>query len=115
MQKVYFLIKVFGGYVCGTKKQLPRYLFFGCGVTHLNCWSKNLCRTFKLQKIFLKTVLKNEEVFTDGWRIKKDERMEYVENDVFSTTLSNGRYSKETTGFGLKGCLNFSRTMMETL
>ena len=36
-------------------------------------FSKKLGRTFKLQKDFLLTKMKHEEVFADTWRGKKDE------------------------------------------
>ena len=37
------------------KKQIPQYLHFRCGMTHLNFSHKKLGKTFKLQKGLLKT------------------------------------------------------------
>ena len=30
-------LKIFNGYIENRKKQIPQYLHFGCGMTHLNC------------------------------------------------------------------------------
>ena len=42
-------LKVFNGYIEKIKKQIPQYLHFRCGMTHLNYSSKNLGKTFRLQ------------------------------------------------------------------
>ena len=42
-------LKVFNGNIEKTKKQIPQYLHFRCGVTHLNYSLKKLGRTFILQ------------------------------------------------------------------
>ena len=49
-------LKVFNGYIQSKKstKQIPHYLHFRCGMTHLNYSLKKLGKTFKLQKELLK-------------------------------------------------------------
>ena len=41
-------LRVFNGYIENNKKQIPRYLIFRCGMTHLKYSSKKLGETFKL-------------------------------------------------------------------
>ena len=48
-------LKIFNGYIEKNKKQIPQYLIFRCGMTHLNYSLKKLGRTFKLPKELLKT------------------------------------------------------------
>ena len=43
-------LKVFNGYI--GKKQIPQYLLFTCGMTHLNFLLRKLGRTFNLQKSY---------------------------------------------------------------
>ena len=43
-------LKIFNGYIYNGKKQIPQYLIFRCGMTHLNYSLKKLGKTFKLQK-----------------------------------------------------------------
>ena len=42
--------RVLNGYIENGKKQIPQYLIFRCGMTHLNYFFKNLGKTFKIQK-----------------------------------------------------------------
>ena len=48
-------MKVFNGLVYKNNKQIPQYLFFRCGMTHLNYSLKKLGKTFGLPKELLKT------------------------------------------------------------
>ena len=53
--------------------------------------------------------MKHDEVYSDTWKDKKDEWLDYVKNDVLCTAFSYARYSKameEITGFGMKDCLS---------
>ena len=102
-------LKVFNGYFEKNKKEIPQYLIFRCGLTHLNYPLKNLGKNFKLQKELLKTEMDHNEVYSDTWKDKKDEWLDYVKNDVLCTAFSYARYSKameEKTGFGMKYCLS---------
>ena len=102
-------LKVFNGYIYNGKKQIPQYLIFRCGMTHLNYSLKKLGKTFKLQKELLKTEMKHDEVYSDTWKNKKSEWLDYVKNDVLCTAFSYARYSKameEITGFSMKDCLS---------
>ena len=47
-------LKVFNGLIYKNNKQIPQYLIFRCGMTHLNYSLKKLGRTFKLPKELLK-------------------------------------------------------------
>ena len=86
--KIIIELKVFNGYV--EKKQIPQYLHFGCGMTRLIYSLKKLCKTFKLQKEFLKTELDHDEVDSDNNKDKIDEWLHYVKNDVRCTAFSYG-------------------------
>ena len=48
-------LRVFNGCIEKHKKQIPQYLHFRCGMTHLTDSLKKLVKTFKLQKELLKT------------------------------------------------------------
>ena len=103
------LLKVFNGYIEKNKKQIPQYLIFGCGMTHLNYSLEKLGKTFKLQKELLKTKMNHDEVYSDTWRDKKSEWLDYVKNDVLCTVFCYASYSKameEITGFSMKDCLS---------
>ena len=53
--------------------------------------------------------MNHDEVYSDTWRDKKSEWLDYVENDVICTAFSYARYIKamdETTGFSIKECLS---------
>ena len=65
--------------------------------------------TFKLQKEILKTEMNHDEVYSDTWRDKKSEWLDYVKNDVLCTAFSYARFTEameEITGFGKKNCLS---------
>ena len=64
-------LKVFNGYIEKIKKQIPQYLDFRCGMTHLNYSLKKLGKTFKLQKGLLKTELNHDEVNGANYKDKK--------------------------------------------
>ena len=100
-------MKVFG-YIDKNKKQIPQYLYFRCGMTHLNDSLKKLGKTFKLQKELLKTEMNHDEVDRKNYKDKINEWLPYVENDVFCTAFSYARYTKameEITGYSMKDCL----------
>ena len=102
-------LKIFNGYFEQNKKQIPQYLHFTCGMTHLNYSLKKLGKTFKLQKELLKTEMKHEEVYSDTWKDKKDEWLVYVKNDVLCTAFCYARFCKamqELTEFSMKDCLS---------
>ena len=102
-------LKVFNGYIYKNNKQIPQYLHFRCGMTHLNYSLKKLGKTFELQKELLKTEINHNEVYSDTWKDKKSERLLYVKNDVLCTAYSYARYIKameEITGFSMKDCLS---------
>ena len=78
-------------------------------MTHLNFSIKKLRKTFKLQKEYLKTEMNHDEVYSDTWKDKKGECLDYVENDVLCTAFSYARYTKsmeKLTGFGMNDCLS---------
>ena len=81
-------------------------------MTQLNYSLKKLGRTFKLQEELLKTETNHDEVYSDIWKTKKSEWLDYVKNDVLYTAFSYARYTKamkEITGFSLKDCLSLPR------
>ena len=86
-------LKSFNGYIYNGKKQIPQYLIFKCGMNHLNYSLKKLGKTFKLQKELLKTEKNHNEVYSDTWRDKKSEWLDYVKNDVLCTAFSYARYT----------------------
>ena len=47
----------------------------------------NLGKTFKLQKEILKNEINYDEVYSETWRDKKSERLDYVKNDVLCTVF----------------------------
>ena len=61
-------MKAFNGYIDKNRKQLPQYLHFRCGMTHLNYSLQKIGRTFKLQKELLKTEMNHDEL--DGKNYK---------------------------------------------
>ena len=102
-------LKVFNDYIERNKKQIPRYLHFRCGMTHLNYSLEKLGKTFKLQKEFLKTELNHDDVYGDIYKDNIDEWLPYVKNDVLCTAFSYARFIKampEITGFSMKDCLS---------
>ena len=102
-------MKVFNGLICKNNKQIPQYLHFRCGMTHLNYSLKKLGKTFELPKELLKTEMDHDGIDENNWRDKKDEWLPYVKNDVLCTAYSYARYIKdmeERTGFSMKDCLS---------
>ena len=81
-------LKVINGYIYKNKEQIPQYLHFTCGMTHLNYSLKKLGKTFKLQKELLKTEIIHNEVYSDTWKDKKSEWLPYVKNDVLCSAFS---------------------------
>ena len=63
-------LKVFNKYIEKNKKQIPQYLHFRCGMTHLNYSLKKLRKTFKLPKELLKTEMNHGDI--DGENYKKN-------------------------------------------
>ena len=102
-------MKVFNGYLYNGKKQIPQYLIFRCGMTHLKYSLKKLGRTFRLPKALLKTEMNHDDINGDNYKNKKDFWLPYVKNDVLCTAYSYARYieaMKEITGFSMKDCLS---------
>ena len=102
-------MKVFNGYIEKNKKQVPQYLHFRCGMTHLNYSLKKLGKTFELPKELLKTEMDHNDIDGENYKDKKDIWLPYVKNDVLCTAYSYARYSKameEITGFSMKDCLS---------
>ena len=62
-------LKVFNGCIEKNKKQIPQYLIFRCGMTHLNYSLKKLEKTFKLPKEQLKTEMDHDDI--DGGNYKR--------------------------------------------
>ena len=89
-------------------QKILQYLTFRCGMTHLNYSLKKLGKTLKIQKEILLTEMNHDEVYSDTWRDKKSDLLDYVKNDVLCTAFSYARYTKaveEITGSGKKDCL----------
>ena len=100
-------LKVFNGYIEKNKKQIPQYLHFRCGMTHLNYSLKKLGKTFRLPKTLLKTERNHDEIDENDLRNKKDEWLTYVKNDFLCTAYSYARYSKameEIIKLSMKDC-----------
>ena len=75
----------------------------------IKLFSEKIGKTFKLQKELLKTEMNHNEVYSDTWKDKEDEWLDYVKNDVLCTAFSYARYIKameEITGFLMKDCLS---------
>ena len=107
--KVIIELKVFNGYIEKNKKEFPQYVHFRCGMTHLNYSSKKLGKTFKVQKELLKTEMNYGEVYSDTWKDRKHEWLDYIKNDVLCTNFCYARYIKameEITEFSMKDCLS---------
>ena len=84
-------LKVFNGLIYKNNKQIPQYLIFRCGMTHLNYSLKKLGRTFKLPKELLKTEMNHDDIDGDNYKDKKDIWLPYVKNDVLCTAYSYAR------------------------
>ena len=102
-------LKIFNGLIYKNNKQIPQYLHFRCGMTHLNYSLKKLGKTFELSKELLKTEMNHDDIDGDNYKDKKDIWLPYVKNDVLCTAYSYARYieaMKEITGFSMKDCLS---------
>ena len=102
-------LRVFNGLIYKNNKQIPQYLHFRCGMTHLNYSLKKLGKTFKLPKELLKTEMNHDEINGDNYQDKKDIWLPYVKNNVLCTAYSYARYikaMKEITRFSMKNCLS---------
>ena len=68
-------LNVFNGYIQSktSTKQLPQYLHFRFGMTHLKYSLKKLGKTFKLQKELSKTEMNHDDVDGDNYKDKIDE------------------------------------------
>ena len=66
-------MKIFNGYILNNKKQIPQFIIFRCGMTHLNYSLKKLGKTFELPKKLLKTEMNHDEIDENNWREKTDE------------------------------------------
>ena len=102
-------LKLFNGLIEKNNKQIPQYLHFICGMTHLNYSLKKLGKTFKLPKELLKIEMNHDGIDENNCRAKKDEWLPYVKNDVLCTAYSYARYIKameEITEFSMKDCLS---------
>ena len=102
-------LKVFNRYIQKGNRQIPQYLHFRCGMTHLNYSLKNLGKTFRLQKELLKTEMNHDEIDYNNSKDRKSEWLDYVKQDVLCTAFSYARYCKameEITGFSKKDCLS---------
>ena len=57
-------LKQFNGYAFNYKKNsISQYLYYSCGMTHVNFSSNKLGRILKMQQEFLKKEMKNEDVY----------------------------------------------------
>ena len=102
-------IKVFNGCIQNNKRQIPQYLHFSCGLTHLNYSLENLGKTFKLPKSLLESEMNHDDIDENNWRDKKDIWLPYVKLDVLSTSYCYARYIKcmeELTRFSMNDCLS---------
>ena len=102
---------MFNGYIQNktNTKQIPQYVHFRCGMTHLIYSLEKLDKTFKLQKELMKTKMNHDEIDCKNYKHKINEWLPYVKNDVLRTAFSYARYIKameETTGFSMKDCLS---------
>ena len=59
-------LKIFNGYILKNYKQIPQYLHFRCGMTHLIYSLKNLGKTFKVPKLLLKTEMNHDDIDGDN-------------------------------------------------
>ena len=76
------------------EKQIPPNLVLRCGRSNLSfSLKKKLGNTLEVQKEFLETEMSHDGNFADNWRDKKDERFDYVKNDVLGSAISYAGYS----------------------
>ena len=83
MEQGIISMKILNGYIQNIKKQIPQYLIFICGMTHLNYSLKKLGKTFKLPKELIKTEMSHDEIDKLNWKDKKYECLPNVKNDVY--------------------------------
>ena len=103
--KGFISLKIFNGYICNGKKQIPQNLIFSCGMTHLSYSLKKLGKTFRLQKELLKTEMNHDEIDANNYKERKDIWLPYVKNDVICTAFSYAGYIKareDITGFSMR-------------
>ena len=65
-------LKVFNGYKYNSKKQIPQYLSFRCGMTRLNYSLLKLGKNFNLPKELLKTEMNHDDIDKNNWRDKNE-------------------------------------------
>ena len=65
-------LKIFNGLIYKNNKQIPQYLHFRCGMTHLNYSLKKLGKTFELPKELLKTEIDHNDIDGNNYKDKKD-------------------------------------------
>ena len=102
-------MKIFNGMIYINDKQIPQYLHFRCGMTHLNFSLKKMGKTFELPKELLKTEIDHNDIDGNNYKDKKDIWLPYVKNDVLCTAYCYARYIKameEIKGFSMKDCLS---------
>ena len=102
-------MKIFKGYIQNGNRQIPQYLLFPCGMTHLSYSLEKLGKTFKLQKELLKTELNHDEIGGNNYKEEKDIWLPYVKNDLLCTAFCYTRYNKamgEITGFSMNDCIS---------
>ena len=102
-------LKISKGVIEKTIKQIPQYLHFRCGITHLYSSLKKLGKTFKLQTELLETEMNQDDVNGDNYKNKINELLPYVKNDVLYTAFNHARYCKameDITGVSMKDCLS---------
>ena len=64
-------LKIFNGLIHKNNKQIPQYLHFRCGMTHLNYSLKKLGKTFKIPKELIKTEMSHDDIDGDNYKDKK--------------------------------------------
>ena len=62
---------VFNGYIGKSKRQIPQYLHFRCGMTHFYSSLKKSGKTFKLPKPFWKTEMNHDDIDGNKYEDKK--------------------------------------------
>ena len=63
-------LKIFNGLIYKNNKQIPQYLHFRCGMTHLNYSLKKLGKTFELPKELLKTEIDHNDIDGNNYKDK---------------------------------------------
>ena len=58
-------MKLPNGYLHNSKKQIPQYLFFRCGMTNSKYSLKKIGKTCKLQKELSKIEMNHDEFYSD--------------------------------------------------